>query len=285
MAKNWNFVKKEKFSQEYLRVSVASWAEEGRRFFVSWRRCEPVRSASASVWEIHLCYFQAGWARSIRCHWSQCCSISSTLNPLSRRIQRGHPREHPRAGRSPRRKVACIRPPSMEACFFHCWSSSSRHTLANWPRREAPWPSPESRQGPTAILDPLTPLCRGNFSLSWFGFTRDSSLSFFSRIFLRTRLVSRAEEGIRTVRASFSFLSLETKNSYEKSSLLSLESLKISPILETILLILRMDLLFKWRILDWINKNEVEERFVLMNSMKSDGNFSFFLRRRVKPVY
>lgn len=75
------------------------------------------------------------------------------------------------------------------------------------------------------------------------------------------------------------------KNSYEKSSLLSLESLKISPILETILLILRMDLLFKWKILDWINKNEVEERFVLMNSMKSDGNFSFFLRRRVKPVY
>lgn len=218
MAKNWNFVKKEKFSEEYLRVSVASWAEEGRRFFVSWRRCEPVRSASASVWEIHLCYFQAGWARSIRCHWSQCCSISSTPNPLSRKIQRGYPQEHPRAGRSPRRKVACIRPPSTEACFFHCCSSSSRHTLANWPRREAPWPSPESRQGPTVILDPPALLCRGNFSLSWLGFTHDSSLSFFFFFFFQRILKNssrfssknvRVEKGTRTIEFLFPFFFFE----------------------------------------------------------------------------
>lgn len=103
-------------------------------------------------------------------------------------IQRGYPQEHPRAGRSPRRKVACIRPPSTEACFFHC-RSSSRHTLANWPRREAPWPSLESRQGPTVILDPPTLLCRGNFSLSWLGFVSRFFFFFLSKESLRRILV------------------------------------------------------------------------------------------------
>ena len=149
---------------EYLRVRVASLLAEERRFVVSWRRCEPVRSASAWVWEIHPgCCRLSDSIRWTRCQSWRCCWISSTRRRPS---PTSHPPERPPTVRSPRRTVADNRHPSTIVYLCH-YSSNSRRTRASSPRTEAPSLYRESRPGPTATPGPPTPLCPGNFAPSW----------------------------------------------------------------------------------------------------------------------